>query len=246
VTFAAALLGVAVLASVALAAARRSAARAPVARFTFDRGANDDAGRRASAELKNAPIVDGALALSGAYEHGPPPGRGYRAVLRCPRLGYAAFTVTWRFKIDPIEKRLAVGGMTERPFVTALLVGGTSHRWLTVTRERDGRLTIGFNNRDLLFDLPGASIEDGVWVRMACSFDLAQRRMLVMLDGRTVGDIRLPDDFTFSVFGSRAMETDRSFTFTNYSNGRTLAGLVDELTVYPRAMTEEEMGRLGD
>jgi len=243
IMLASALLCVALLAGISTAAAKRAAADAPIARFTFDRGANDDAGLRASAELKNAPIADGALVLSGVYEHGSPPGRGYRAVLRVPRLMYGGFTVTWRFKIDPIEKRLAVGGLTDRPFVTALLVGGTSHRWLTVTRERDGRLTIGFNNRDLLIDVPGAQIGDGVWVRMACSFDLAQNRMLVMLNGRKVGDIRLPADFMLSVIGSNADDTDRCFTFTNYSNAHTFTGRVDELTVYPRAMTEAEMVR---
>jgi hypothetical protein len=208
---------------------RSRAITGPIARFTFDRGTNDEAGCGASAQLKDAPIESGTLILTGLYDFGGP-GPGHRAVFLVPRLDYRCFTVIWRFRADG-------AGLV-------VLSGGESYRWLTLIRTPNGCLRVGFNDNQLVRELPDVNVPLGSWTQMACSVDLAQRRVLVMLDGGKVADIPLPEDFAFAVTGSDAERNNRLFTFTNYSNGDTFGGRLDDLTVYPRAMSEAELAQL--
>ena len=161
-----------------------------------------------------------------------------------PQLDYRAFTVSWRFRFDPTDHEWPHATTRRTWRRQNLITGGTSHRWLIISRGLSKKLNIAFNNDNVGIELPDVELPEGVWMRIACSFDLAdRRRMLVMLDGRKVADIELPEGFSLKVFGSKAEVTDRLFTFTNYSSGQTFAGQIDDLTVYPRAMSEEELAR---
>ena len=65
-----------------------------------------------------------------------------------------------------------------------------------------------------------------------------------MLNGKKVKQIDLPADFKLDVIGSDADKIDRAFSFSNYSNGNTFDGEVDELIVFREALEEDAMTRL--
>jgi hypothetical protein len=226
-----------------------------IARFDFEHGTNDDAGQLASAELKYAPTHDGMLMLNGVYENnggGGGGGRGtggilngYRAVFRVPQLDYRAFTVSWRFRLDSTDREWPYPRERTIWHRQNLITGGTSYRWLVISRNSSKHLNIAFNNDNVGLNFPDVELPEGRWMRLACSFDLRdRRRVLVTLDGRKVADLALPQSFSLKVIGSKSDATDRLFTFTNYSNGTTFGGEIDDLIVFPRALTEEELSRL--
>jgi hypothetical protein len=207
-------------------------ALAPIARFSFDRDDSDALGSGAQIERINVPIEDGSLVINGLYEHRAAREAGYRAVVDVPQLDYNAFTVVWRFRCAPM---MASGKWN-------LLTGGTSYRWMSVSRGTSWRMNIDFNNGDTAAqEIDNTEIGPGHWIQAAVSVEVKQRRGFVMLDGRKVADLQLPRDFALRVVGSEAGRTDRAFTFTNYSNGNTFAGQVDEIIVFRRALSEREL-----
>jgi hypothetical protein len=205
---------------------------APIARFSFDRDDSDASSGGAQVERINVPIEVGSLVINGLYEHGAAREAAYRAVVDVPQLDYDAFTVVWRFRCAAI---MASGKWN-------LLTGGTSYRWMSVSRGTFGRMKIDFNNGDTAAqEIGDTEIEPGRWFQAAVSVDVKRRRGFVMLDGRKVADLQLPPDFALRVVGSEADRTDRALTFTNYSNGNTFAGQVDEIIVFRRALSEREL-----
>jgi hypothetical protein len=125
-----------------------------------------------------------------------------------------------------------------------LITGATSYRWLILSRNNSKQLNIAFNNDNVGLNFPDVELRERLWMRLACSFDLPRRRVLVTLDGRKLADLTLPPDFSLNVIGSKGDATDRLFTFTNYSSGQTFGGEIDDLIVCPRAMTEDQLSRL--
>ena len=202
-----------------------------LARFPFNGDARDATGTGAAFQLKNTAFRDGALYLSGEYEHGTE-GKGFHAVGATPALDYATFTVAMRFKAEAFASRKST-----------LLVGGTSYRWLVLGRSAEGRLTIGLNNRDFEREAPGTRIATDRWYVVACGFDLPKHRLVSYLDGRKVLDIALPRNFQLRAITDR-VEGDKVWTFTNYASGNVFHGVVDELIVYNRMLTSEEFKKI--
>jgi len=50
-------------------------------------------------------------------------------------------------------------------------------------------------------------------------------------------NLNLDNNFTLQILGSTAIETDKEFTFTNYSNGNVFYGYADNLKVYNKALS---------
>jgi Concanavalin A-like lectin/glucanases superfamily len=204
----------------------------PLAHFRFAGNAKNEVKGEAEFELKNTEFKDNALSLNGVYEHN---GRadGYRAVCKTPKLDYEKFTAALRFKAEEFGE-----GKSN------LLTGGTLYRWFGLERSRGGNLVVTLNNRDFHKEVDGAALEKGKWVVVACSVDVPARKAVAAVNGKKVAVIDLPKDFKVAVAESKEKDADKVWSFTNYSNGNVFHGLVDELLIYGRALTAEELEKI--
>jgi serine/threonine protein kinase/thiol-disulfide isomerase/thioredoxin len=194
-----------------------------IGRFTFD-GQTPDPG----AQIRNATQQNGVLHLSGDYENRTPP--GYRAVFSTPDLDYNRFTVAAR--LYPEREK------------DVLLVGGTGYRWLSLKWLSATSLTLFMNNQRFNHTISGVDIPLKQWVTLAVSCDLSAKQVVVYVNGKNAARVTLPDDFKLEVIGSRAEKSDKVWTPTNYSNGTAFKGLLDELVVYNRVLSDQEIATL--
>lgn len=201
----------------------------PVARFRFDGNADNTGTGRARFDLSNTEFVADALYLNGSYEHGGV-GGGYRALCRVSEFDYQPFTVAVRFKAEEF------GGAK-----TNLVTGGTSYRWLGLSRSNAGNLVVSFNNQRERHEIPGMMLEVDRWIVVACSVDPSRGQVLVSVDRKKPIAVELEKDFTFEVAKSSSRESDKNFGFTNYSNGQVFHGLIDEFLIYDRSLSAEEI-----
>lgn len=102
------------------------------------------------------------------------------------------------------------------------------------------KLTITFNNQDFACELNQATLRPGTWNVVVCGVDVSERKSVVFLNGTRTADIDLPATFKLRVGGTDEKRSDKVWSFTNYSNGNTFHGLVDELVIYPKMLAEEE------
>jgi hypothetical protein len=207
---------------------------APLAWFRFGGNDKNEGKGEATFELINTEFQQNALYLNGIYESSGAPG-GYRAVCRTPALNYETFTVAVRFKAEDFT-----------PNKCNLLTGGTAYRWFGVERSPAGNLLVMFNNGDYKREIKGAPLEIGKWTVIACSVDVPRRRVVTCFNGRRVAEIDLPKDFELQVVKGQSgkEDYDKVWSFTNYSNGKVFHGIVDELLIYDRALSEDELDRL--
>lgn len=203
---------------------------APLAHFRFDGGATNEGSGQATFDLQNTGFEENALSLSGEYEFQA--GGGERAVCATPRLEYNSFTVVVRLKPDGLDDAKR-----------NLLTGGTSHRWFGLSRSGKGDLILTLNNQRFSHSIKGVNVADGEWVTIAASVDVPGRRVHVSVNGKPSDSIELPKGFQLDVVKD-AETDDRFWTFTNYSNGTTFRGLVDQLMIFDRALSEKEMAEI--
>jgi hypothetical protein len=204
----------------------------PLAQFRFDGDGKDATKANPAAELKNTSFKDNALHLNGKYEYCEPDA-GYRAICKTPKLNLNNFAVAIRFKAEEFG-----------PDRTNLLTGGTACRWFGMNRSDAGNLTITLNNQSFAHEIKGAAIEKGKWTVVACGVDISVRKVVVYVNGKEVASIDLPEGFKFEVIDSAFKDEDKHWSFSNYSNGNTFHGLVDELDVYGRMLSPEEFAQV--
>jgi hypothetical protein len=178
------------------------------------------------ADVKLAPKKDGALLLSGKYAPGE---LVTEFQLHVPRLDYGSFTVVVRVKPDDTGK----GRM-------AIVYGGEASRWIGLDRFGvNGQLSVVLNNGGFQ-RLVKVMVKGGEWVTVALALDLKGKRVIVAAGG-TAEEVSLPDGFRLEEQGSAAERQEKTFLFTDFSTGTCLSGLVEEMTVYDRAMSRAEM-----
>jgi hypothetical protein len=204
-----------------------------LAHFTLADGPLDSLGKSGPADLDGVTFAGGALVLDGIYEYqtvSAPP-EPYRGIFRIPGLDYHSFGVAVEFKPD-LQANYT------------LLVGGTSYRWLAL-RNSGGRLALTLNNGASFHPFATADILPHQWNSVVCSVDLGSKRISTLLNGHPLEEVVLPDNFVLEVEGSFAVETDKLFTFTDYSYAGTFTGAAKELRVFARALTATELQHAG-
>jgi uncharacterized protein YkwD len=151
---------------------------------------------------------------------------------KTPGLNYEAFTATVRFKAQ------AFGPMT-----STILVGGKDYRWFALGRSPEGKLMVTLNNGAFRQDLADVTLSVGEWTTIGSAVDLKARAISVWINGKSAGEISLPEDFELSVIESEAKDRDKVWTFTNYSVASTFHGWVDELILHNRVLSTEEVAK---
>ena len=125
-----------------------------------------------------------------------------------------------------------------------LFSGGTSYRWFGMFRSPAGNLTITLNNAHFSHEIKTARLTPGKWTVVACGVDLPKRRVSVFFDGKKAAGFDLPAGFKLEVIGSPAEERDKVWSFSNYANGTTFHGRVDECIIYGQMLSDDELSRI--
>jgi|SRR5579871_130706 len=215
----------------ALMAADNKSQTPPLVHYRFHGNAKDEIKGQPDFELKNTQFKNNALYLNGKYEYDGTQ-EGYRAVCKTPKLDFAAFTVVIRFNAEEFA-----------PNKSNLFTGGTSSRWFGLNLSPVGNLTVTLNNQQFSQEIPGIVIRKGKWTIVACGVDVPQHKIVVYLNGKKAGDIVLPADFKFDI-ASDAKDTDKVWTFTNYSNSNVFHGLVGEVIIYGKMLSAKEFEQI--
>ncbi len=217
-----------VLSFAALAAAELPEGR--IAHYTFDDTNKDILGISDDMILENTAYVNNTLYLNGLYFSED----DYEAQATIQDFYYNEFTVHVDFL--PLE-----GDETQTGFLT----GGRNYRWIGFYFT-DTDLILYLNNKAFTHTFLGVVVERNQWHKIICAFDLGEKTVVTMLDGVLLETVNLPDDFTLNVIGSPGDVTDRRFLFTNYGNGGTFLGYVDNLIVFDRALSQDEIADVND
>lgn len=203
----------------------------PLAHFRFNGNAENECQGDAQFELRNTEFRGDALYLNGKYDLDNK--SGSRAVCSTPTFDYTAFTVAIRLKAEEF-----------RPGRSNIITGGAHDRWFGMEISRSGNLTITFNNQRVMREIKQCPVVAGQWIALVCSVDLAARRFAVYADGRNVAQVELPEGFRLEVAESKWDTSSKSWSFANYGNANVYHGLVDELILYNRLLSPEEVGRI--
>jgi TonB family protein len=189
---------------------------------------SDATGLSGPFSLANTFFRGGSLYLNGVYGQTKDK-NGYRAIAPVPRLNYLHFTAALDFNAE-----------TFNPPMNAILHGGTSYRWWGLG-SKDGVLELTLNNGSFRHAFEGGNLSQGAWHNVICSVDLPAGVIRTVLDGRALPDVQLPQGFRLEVIGTAYEASDKSFTFTNYSNAAVFQGYVNNLRIYGESLSAAEL-----
>ena len=208
-----------------------------VAYYQFDNNDGvDTLGLSQLMQLQNVSFVNSTLQLNGQYQNDGS-GNGYVATAYINNFSYQNFTISLDFNSNTFT------GVINNFTSSNVLTGGTSYRWFGL-RYNTGHLELTLNNQAYSHLFSTSSLTAGSWHNIICSFDLPNKLVRTYFDGQFLEDVVLPVDFVLDVIGSSAESTDKKFSFTNYSNGQTFNGVVDNLRVYNKTLNGSEIQNL--
>ena len=196
--------------------------------YDYTNKEEDRIGRSAKMELLNTQFIDGTLFLNGLYANGED--NGFVAKTPVSPMNYRSFSFAVDFK--PIDME-SVGKQV-------IIMGGHSTRWMGF-EPRGSNLAVTFNNGSRAHVFNDTELTVGAWHRLICSVNLRAGVVRTHLNGRALEDVILGNGFRFDVMGTNREETDKVFTFTNYSSGRAFHGYADNLMIFNRALLDVEM-----
>lgn len=199
-----------------------------LAHYDFSDQGRDRVGRSDPMALSNTEILDGTLFLNGLYANAS--GNGFIARTPISRMSYSNFAIAVDFK--PLDM--------ESPDKQVILMGGPGWRWIGFEPRRS-RLVLTFNNGREAHVFNEAELHVGEWHRLICSVNTREGVVRTYLNGLALEEVRLDDGFRFDVMGTSQDSNDKLFTFTNYSNGNAFHGYADNLMIFRRALTDQEM-----
>ena len=217
-------------------------AKGMLAHYKFDGDGSDSCCLSGPFQLSNTEFVKDTLHLNGCYEHGGD--SGYRAIAKVPGLNYRSFTISLEFRpLDASRRTNILTRLFNLSFEDTgnIITGGTSHRWFGIRRNKKEALEITLNNQDYVHTYEAVYVNNKAWNRVTCCVDLEKMLIRTFFNGNRLEDVHLPSDFALRVLGSRSEESDRQLTFTNYSNGKTFRGYVDNLRVFDRSLDDEDV-----
>jgi hypothetical protein len=203
---------------------------APSGRFTFE-------GKpyTGTVTLTNTSVTNGSLYLNGHYHYhdqrdGRPFGEPYTALFRPLAFDYQQFTAVVKLRPEDISH-----GAT-------LLAGGTGHRWLVLSADKDGRVELSLNNFQFRHPVASLTVTNGQWITLALSFDLQRRRVVIYANGAGADEVQLPKEFVLDVMNDvKWKEPDKVLGFTDYAHGGTFRGLVAGLLTFNSTLAPNQV-----
>ena len=201
----------------------RGAALHLLAHYGFEGNPQDSTGGQAPFEiLSKAEISSGVLRLAPASSAGTP---------LLPDLNYRSFTVALDFKVASFSG-----------FDDNILSGGPSHRWFGV-EQRQGILAVRLSTKHAnyynTFEMP--QLRTNQWYHLTATVDLDSGWVRLFLNGGLTAQLNVGAGAELNVVGTSAEPYDRVFSFRNHGNASTLVGSADNLQIYNRAASPEEV-----
>jgi len=190
-----------------------------IAHYLFDDNNIDISGNNYHLISTNVGHVNNTLWLNGIYTYDF---GGYNA--RTPNmsgLDYSRFSIELKFAVHPSR--------TVSSYFP-IIVGGMSYRWFSVYLTSDNELAFSLNNQSLTV-VSDSVITLNQWYSLIARLDLNARTMKLYLDGSLVQNYAVAPDFELQVIANN-VQSEKHFTFTNFSNATAFHGWVDELRVY--------------
>lgn len=186
-----------------------------VHRFDFNDGVTPGSG-------KGAKVEDGELLVDGDYKHlGAVENR---PLLACKEFQDEQFTIVLKLRHDRSED--------------ALLVGGTSKRWLAVKTIPGGNLELSMANGRHQVRVYNANVPMKKPFVLAVSGNMKSGPIQIHVDGRPIKSVPVPPGLDNTSTG------DKCLTFVNCSTTDTLKGAVDEVQVFKRILSDNEIASL--
>lgn len=207
-----------------------------IAHFRFDGDGLDENRARPAWNLTNTKFDEGSLYLNGWYD-GSKDQPGYRAMLDTPGLNPKLFSIVLRLR--PAKPREGAG-------LSNIISASNWFRWFSLGTDDawGGRVLVKFNNGDYSFRIERSLLRRDVWTVLTCTVDIEARQVAVYQDGQRVGRISLPGDFVLDVLNTTSFSKNNVLTFTDYSGGKTFTGWIDEMLLYNRVLSEDEVMNL--
>ena len=172
-------------------------------------------------------VTNGALRLTGDYF-----GKEANIThLDVPELRYDRFTVATSFRPERDPEKS-----------TPLVSFGGGWRWFHILLRGDGTPLVQFRGLakgELSFPLSEPLRQDE-WNWLAVSFDASRRRVSVVLNGKRIPDIVLPEDFAFRL-DRQDRDRCRTVQFANTNNGTVFKGAIKSFLLFDRALTDAEI-----
>lgn len=147
-------------------------------------------------------------------------------------MSYDNYTVALRVKPEIFQWR------------SNLITGGTTYRWFCLSGSAEGGLVVTLNNHLFRKEINTTKLEAEKWSVVACSVDVPNRKVIVFVNGKMEGEIDLPVDFKVTASELDKEETDKVWTFTDYSSATVFKGQVDELLIYGQSLSIDELEKL--
>jgi formylglycine-generating enzyme required for sulfatase activity len=189
-----------------------------VSRFLFNGNTSDELNptNTSNQYMRGAKFEQDALHLDSKSGYG---------TLRAKPVGSRAFTVALRFKASDFSNSHA-------QLLTSNIGGGFS-----MYRNSDtGNLTVSLDNLAFFREVDGAHLEPARWTTLVCGIDMDLGKCVVRFNGRPAGSFDFPATLETSQLGW--------CTFSTYGHRGRFQGLIDELLLYDRLLTEEEFDQV--
>jgi hypothetical protein len=212
-----------------------------IAYYKFDGSPTDSLKFNQDFNLKNVSYSNNydniSILLSGIYEVGND--SGYTAKVRISALNYYTFTISMDFNALDFDKK------DKNEQHLSILSFGPSYRWFGVIKHpKTGNLTITMNNQRYLHEFKNVKVKPKRWNNIVCSFNLNEKMIIVYFNGKKLPVVKLPSNIKIKVVGTDAEESDKTISFTNYSNNWTFHGYVNSLIIYNRSLSDIEVKEL--
>ena len=189
--------------------------------WSFNTGMGSNVGTGASWSITGSvPLSGGALNFSGIYDPYPGDAATVSVTNASADFNKNLFTLAVSFKMADLNFTVS----------RAIIVGGTSYRWLIAQVDPNGNLSVDFNNHGIIDSNPvdpaynldlGMTISAGTTYTLVLNVDVATRTLTAWLNG-TMVTRALPSYFVWA-----NPTGDEVLTSTDYSRGRAFKGTWD-------------------
>jgi hypothetical protein len=211
-----------------------------LAYYLFDGDTTDSTSQNGPLIVNNTQFIDNTLYLNGLYDFGPKVNGGYTAKTTViNNFSYNNFSISVDFySLGQTPENLS----NDAPNGTInIIAGGPSYRWLSLRYSFDAvptaHLQLTLNNQDYIHTFEQIIFEPDKWHNVMVSVDLEQKKIFTLFDGTPLEEIELDPSFTLNT----DTDSEKVFTFTNYSNTNVFYGYIDNFKVYGQSLSISEM-----
>jgi hypothetical protein len=226
------LIAVAVLSSSAIGNAQD-----PVAHYQFNANADNKGTGKGTCYLsQGVTFLDNAVVTYSSHDI-----NSFKDVwCGAPEIRFSRFSLVVRLKCD---------GFTSKK-QEVILVGGKT-QWFSLNRSKEGILVLELNHGKYKKDFGGKKLAEDQWMTIACAVDMESHKAVAVVDGELAGEIELPSDLKITTMPEPPKELlvaplygDKIFVFVNSGNRSFFKGLVDDLQIYDRVLSQKELTQL--